>query len=51
MLMYDECNRTTALGPDEYFLVSFDTVDTDTGTEKLERYNIHISPIARSSGW
>jgi hypothetical protein len=42
MLLYDECSRTTPLGPDEYFLVSFDTVDTDTGIEKLERYNIHI---------
>jgi hypothetical protein len=44
MLMYDECGRTTALGPDEYFLVSFDTVENDpvTGREQLKRYSIHI---------
>lgn len=44
MLMYDECGRTTALGPDEYFLVNFDTVENDpvTGKEQLERYSVHI---------
>ena len=38
MLMYDECGRTTRLGPDDYFLVSFKTVETDGGIEKLEHY-------------
>lgn len=44
MLMYDECGRTTALGPDEYFLVNFDTVENNpvTGKEELERYSVHI---------
>jgi hypothetical protein len=42
MLMYDECGRTTPLGPDDYFLVSFKTVETDAGVEKLEHYNIHV---------
>jgi hypothetical protein len=44
MLLYDECARTTALRPDEYFLVSFDTVEKDpvTGKEQLKRYSIHI---------
>ncbi|HEY9474984.1 MAG TPA: Ig-like domain-containing protein, partial [Mycobacteriales bacterium] len=46
MLMYDECGTTTPLGPDDYFLVSFDSVDGGLGPdgepEHLERYNIHI---------
>jgi Nidogen-like/Thrombospondin type 3 repeat len=42
MLMYDECSRTTALRPDEYFLINFDTVETDSGSEELERYSIHV---------
>ena len=42
MLMYDECGRTTPLGSEDYFLVSFKTVETDAGVEKLEHYNIHV---------
>lgn len=42
MLLYDECDRTQPLGPNEYFLVSFDTVETDSGTPKLERYAVHV---------
>jgi uncharacterized repeat protein (TIGR01451 family) len=44
MLMYDECGRTTPLGPNEYFLISFDTVEEVGGVEKLERYTVHIFP-------
>ncbi|MFQ5933997.1 MAG: DUF3344 domain-containing protein, partial [Dehalococcoidia bacterium] len=42
VLMYDECGRTTPLGPDEYFLVNFDTVEVEAGVENLERYIEHI---------
>jgi hypothetical protein len=42
MLMYDECGRTTPLGPDEFFLVSFKTVEVEDGRERLVHYNIHI---------
>jgi hypothetical protein len=41
-LMYDECARTRPLGPDEFFLVSFDTAVTEDGKEKFERYTVHI---------
>ncbi|HEX5494982.1 MAG TPA: thrombospondin type 3 repeat-containing protein [Mycobacteriales bacterium] len=43
MLMYDECGTTRPLGTDEYFLVSFDTIEGGQGEpESVERYNIHI---------
>jgi hypothetical protein len=42
MLMYDECSRTTPLGPDEYFLINFKTVEVEDGKEKLEHYVIHV---------
>jgi hypothetical protein len=42
MLMYDECSRTEPFGPDEYFLVNFDTVEVEEGVEKVERYTVHI---------
>ncbi|HEX6901892.1 MAG TPA: nidogen-like domain-containing protein [Thermoanaerobaculia bacterium] len=42
MLMYDECGRTTPLGPDEYVLVTFDTVEVEDGAEHLERYVLHL---------
>jgi len=41
-LLYDECARTRPLGPDQYFLVSFDTAVTEDGKEKFERYTVHI---------
>jgi len=41
-LMYDECSRTSPLTADQYFLVSFDTVEVEDGVEKLERYVVHI---------
>lgn len=41
MLMYDECSRTVPLGPNEYTLISFPTVEIEDGVEKLERYVIH----------
>ena len=41
-LMYDECARTTPLGPNEYFLVTFDTVEEEDGKQHLERYAIHV---------
>ena len=41
-LMYDECARTTPLGPGEYFLITFDTVETEDGKEHLNRYAIHV---------
>ena len=42
MLMYDECARTTPLGPDEYVLVMFKTVEVEDGEEKLEHYVLHL---------
>jgi hypothetical protein len=42
VLMYDEVNRTTPLGPDEYFLINFKTVEIEDGKEKLENYVIHV---------
>jgi hypothetical protein len=42
MLMYDECGRTVPLGPDEYVVVRFMTVDDDNGLERLEQYVLHI---------
>lgn len=42
MLMYDETGRTEPLGPDEYFLVSFTTVEVEDGVEELEHYVIHV---------
>jgi hypothetical protein len=42
MLMYDECGRRTPLGPDEYFLVTFDTVEVEDGREAIERYSVHV---------
>jgi hypothetical protein len=42
VLMYDECGRTTPLGPNEYFLVSFKTVEVENGVEKLEHYVLHL---------
>jgi hypothetical protein len=44
MLMYDECGRTAPLGPDEYFLVNFDTVELVAGQHQLVRYSIHVFP-------
>ncbi|HEV2988278.1 MAG TPA: nidogen-like domain-containing protein [Candidatus Angelobacter sp.] len=41
-LMYDECARTTPLGPNDYFLVNFTNVETSSGSPKLVHYNIHI---------
>ena len=42
-LMYDECARTTPLGPGEYFLVSFDTLEEeDDGELEFEKYAIHV---------
>ena len=41
-LMYDECARTTPLGANEYFLVTFDTVEEEDGAQHLERYAIHV---------
>ena len=41
MLFYDECNTTTPLGPDEYFLINFDTVEVEGGLEQLDRYTVH----------
>lgn len=42
MLMYDETQRTTPLGPDEYVLVHFMTVEDAGGILALEHYVIHI---------
>jgi len=42
MLMYDECARRTRLGPDEYLLVNFDTVEHEDGEDKLLRYSVHV---------
>jgi hypothetical protein len=42
VLMYDECGRTAALGPNEYVLVSLKTVEEEDGREKLENYALHL---------
>lgn len=42
MLLYDECSRTTPLGPNEYVLVNFKSVESDTGLERLRNYEVHI---------
>lgn len=42
MLMYDEVGQNTPLGPDQYFLVSFTTVEKEDGRDKLNFYNVHI---------
>ena len=42
VLMYDECGRTTPLRPNEYFLVSFKTVELEEGVEVLEQYVVHL---------
>ncbi|HET6305140.1 MAG TPA: hypothetical protein VFG80_10210, partial [Myxococcota bacterium] len=44
VLMYDECERTTPLGPDEYFLINFDTIEGGRGVEDLERYSVRVFP-------
>jgi hypothetical protein len=40
--MYDQCNRTTPLGQNEYVLVSFKTVEIENGQEKPKNYNLHL---------
>lgn len=42
VLMYDECSRTVPLGPNEYFLVSFKTIEVEAGIEKMEHYVLHL---------
>lgn len=43
MLVYDECDTRRKLGPDEFFLVSFDTVEAEDGEpEQLVRYTVHV---------
>ncbi|MEX2498474.1 MAG: nidogen-like domain-containing protein [Wenzhouxiangellaceae bacterium] len=42
VLMYDECQRTTPLDNDEYFLVTFDSVEVEDGAEQLVRYIVHL---------
>jgi hypothetical protein len=42
MLMYDECGRTTPLGPNDYSLVNFSTVELENGVERLQHYVIHV---------
>lgn len=42
MLLYDECSRTTPLGRNEYALVNFKSVESDSGLERLRNYEVHI---------
>jgi Nidogen-like/Thrombospondin type 3 repeat len=43
MLLYEECNRRTPLGQDEYLLINFDTVEPDEGGHPaINRYTIHV---------
>jgi len=42
LLMYDECSRTTPLGPNDYFLVNFTNIDSDGVSPALVHYNVHI---------
>jgi hypothetical protein len=41
-LMYDDCGRTVPLGPNEYVLVNFKTLEGITGSEQLNIYTIHL---------
>ena len=43
-LMYDQCGRTTPLGPNEYVLVNLRTVEGATGAEQLNVYTVHLFP-------
>ena len=49
MLMYDECGRTAPLGPNEYTLVNFSTVEIEGGEETLQRYSVTCLRTAGSS--
>jgi hypothetical protein len=42
VLLYDECGRTVPLGPNEYVLVNFKTVEVENGAEKLNIYTVHL---------
>ena len=42
MLMYDECGLTEPLGPDQYFLVYFNTIEEEDGVHVFENYVIHL---------
>ena len=42
MLMYDEVGRTIPLGPNQYFQVSFTTVENEDGVPHLNFYTDHI---------
>ena len=42
MLMYDECELTTPLGSDEYFLVYFNTIEEEDGVSVFGNYVIHV---------
>jgi hypothetical protein len=44
MLMYDECGRTTPMGINEYFQVSFTSVGSDDAGDYLKHYLVHIFP-------
>jgi len=40
--MYDECSRVVPLGPDEYVLVRFKTVEVESSKESLVNYVLHL---------
>jgi YVTN family beta-propeller protein len=42
MLLYDECSRTTPLGRNEYVLVNFKSVESNTELERLRNYAVHV---------
>jgi hypothetical protein len=42
VLMYDECGRTQPLGPNEYVLVNFKTVENENGADHLNIYSVHL---------
>jgi hypothetical protein len=42
LLLYDECGRTSPLGPNQYFLVNFNNVESSSGSASLEHYSVHI---------
>src|SRR5712692_8438375 len=42
VLMYDECGRTTRLGPNQYVLVSFKTIEVVNGKEAVRNYVVHL---------
>jgi hypothetical protein len=42
MLMYDDVGLTTPLGPNQFVPISFSTVETESGHDHLNQYDVHV---------